>query len=93
MAAGGSRLTRSQFTPATYGTGRETTLDLASRYGFYTDNNPNDATLDLSSAVWTTTLEDDENILVNASGTMKDALALRAHLKRIERRNNRGECR
>lgn len=72
-----------------YGTGRENTLDLFSKYGFYTKNNPNDANLDFNSAVWTTTLKEDENSAKLASSTMNDALTLRAHLKQIVVQNSR----
>ena len=70
----------------TYGTGHETTLDLFTKYGFYVDDNPNDVHLDLENVSWSTSLEQDEELRKEApKGELRDMLALRVHLKRIQR--------
>lgn len=69
----------------TYGTGHETTLDLFTKYGFWTSDNPNDISLNLEGAAWSSSLDEDELLLEESSnGEMRDMLALRAHLKRVQ---------
>jgi len=71
----------------TYGTGHETTLDLFTKYGFWTSNNPNDISLNLDGVSWSSSLDEDEQrLLVQSSNEERRAmLALRAHLKRVQR--------
>lgn len=74
----------------TYGTGKETSVDLLARYGFVAvdDVNLNDVT-DISGSSnnlsWITTLEEDESALVSAEGVMKKILQTRVHLKRLQK--------
>ena len=83
-----------------YGTGLETSLDLISKYGFFTRKNPNDRRIDwnLVDACWSTSLEDDVTSLENLEADLelcgtagKDAdrdmlfmLDFRVHLKRLQ---------
>ena len=71
----------------TYGTGHETTLDLFTKYGFWTEDNPNDTLLNLENVPWSSTLEEDEQQLAVGppSGEIRDMLRLRIHLKRLQR--------
>jgi len=71
----------------TYGTGHETSLDLFSKYGFWTIDNQNDSNLNLDNVAWSTSLEDDEQRLLEDEALSEDVrnmLSLRAHLKRIQ---------
>jgi SET domain len=80
-----------------YGTGQENTLDLFSKYGFYTADSINiyDESFFLDSFdgnnIWTSSIENDEHVLQTkiVSDDMKSALKLRLHLKRIEERVKR----
>jgi hypothetical protein len=71
-----------------YGTGRETCLDLLSTYGFWLPNDPADEFMLDWSAVnpqWTTTLEEDEIALQEATDTsLQKVLSLRIHLKQLQ---------
>ena len=77
----------------TYGTGLETSLDLFTKYGFWYDGNPNDANLNLEHVSWSTSLEDDEELLSDLHHTndkqQREMLALRVHLKRIQKDRQR----
>lgn len=78
-----------------YGTGRETSLDLFAKYGFWTNCNPSDEYIDWDNAVdgqWTTTLDEDIQLLrsltqsdnSNSDAVMESILNLRIHLKRLQ---------
>ena len=73
-----------------YGTGRETCLDLMSKYGFWLPFDPADEfMLDWSSVdpQWTTTLEQDEATLQETTDlTLRKALSLRVYLKQLQKR-------
>lgn len=77
-----------------YGTGLENTLDLVSKYGFYSTDfiNIQDESFFLDSFdgtnIWTSSIENDEQVLQTQilSEDMRRALELRLHLKRIEER-------
>ena len=81
----------------TYGTGKESSLDIFAKYGFVPqDNIVNDQNLEedlLSTIEWSTTLQEDEEMLLRLqeleeenepSRTMKTILSLRTDLKRLK---------
>jgi hypothetical protein len=66
-----------------YGTGQETSLDLLSKYGFWTQNNPNDARL-IESIAWPSNKDEDEKRLSYVTGTMKSIAELRIYLQSLK---------
>lgn len=70
----------------TYGTGRESSIDLLFRYGFVStqdDVNPNDTTEGCNTA-WSTTLTRDQELLVSADGMLKKILEVRILMKQLQ---------
>jgi SET domain len=80
-----------------YGTGQETTLDLVSKYGFYSTDCSNICDEPFfrdsfdGTDIWTTSIDKDEQLLETQimSDDMRSSLKLRLHLKRIEERIKR----
>ena len=76
----------------TYGTGHETTLDLFTKYGFWTNDNANDLSLNLDEVQWSSSMEEDEQLRLSSCPQEKEIgemLNLRIHLKRIQRQQQR----
>ena len=81
-----------------YGDGEETSADLLSRYGFFTEDNPADGRIDWDDMdpQFTTSLEEDEeelSVLATAAGSesarigRRSILSLRVLLKRLYQRH------
>lgn len=67
-----------------YGTGMETSIDLLSKYGFWTTDDANwNLDWDLVDPQWTTSVQEDEDLLETCDDmTMQTVIRFRIHLKR-----------